>query len=33
LFQLASAKIEHNFEFAKFFRIFLPERAKKCGKM
>ena len=33
LFQSASAKIEHNFEFAKFFRIFLPERAKKCGKM
>ena len=29
LFQLASAKIEHNFEFAKFFRIFFCRRGRK----
>lgn len=31
-FQLACAKIGHISEYAKFFRIFLPGWAKKCGK-
>ena len=32
LFQLASAKIEHNFEFAKFFRIFFAGEGEKMRK-